>query len=94
MHVIFFEYFVFHEFRRSLYAIIVKCLQQGSIVVALCVCVCVVVVVVVVIVVIIVVVVVVFPSSLYTVFSSIEEISWDESRLLYDISHTFFIAPL
>ena len=33
-------------------------------------------------------------SSLYTVFSGIEVISWDESsRLLYDISNTFFIVP-
>ena len=35
-----------------------------------------------------------FTSSLYIVFSSIEVISWDESsRLLYDISDMFFIAP-
>ena len=35
-----------------------------------------------------------FKISLYTVFSNIEAISWDESsRLLYDISYMFLIAP-
>ena len=35
----------------------------------------------------------VFSSSLYTVFSSLEVISWDESsRLLYGIPETFLIA--
>ena len=35
-----------------------------------------------------------FSNSLYMVFSSTEAVSWDESsRLLYDISDMFFIAP-
>ena len=35
-----------------------------------------------------------FSSSFYTVFSSTEVVPWDESsRLLYDISDMFFIAP-
>ena len=35
-----------------------------------------------------------FSQFVYTVFSNIEVISWDaSSRLLYDISDMFFIAP-
>ena len=67
-HVIFCEYWVFHEFRRNLYITLAKYLEQDGI------------------------------ADLFlkflTVFSSTDAISrYESSRLLYDISDMFFVAP-